>query len=128
MKTKLIKFLLKWAIYCLVLYTLHSFLFATYFPEKELYFPLWAIYLFNGALVLAVYLIIMFAVSRGYDKPYNIFLGLTVVKMLLAIIFLSPLVAGKSPDAVTETLNFFAPYFLLLVCEIFQLGRFLQAR
>ena len=128
MKNELGFFLLKWALFCSVLFGIHRYLFSTFFGDKELYFELWAIYLFNGLLVLGVYLIVMFQVWRGHQKPYNIFMVLTIVKMILAIVFLSPLVAGKSTDAVTETLNFFIPYFLLLIFEIFQLSKFLKAR
>jgi len=128
MKSELGFFLLKWALFCVVLFGIHSYLFSSFFGEKELYFELWVIYLFNGLLVLLVYLIVIFQVWRGHKKSYNIFMVLTIVKMILAIAFLSPLVAGKSPDAITETLNFFIPYFLLLIFEIFQLSKFLKTR
>lgn len=121
-------FVLKWGLFCILLFGVHSYLFQTFFAQKQLYFPLWSIYLFNALLVLGVYLMVIFQVSRGHQRPYNIFMGLTILKMVLAIVFLSPLVAGKSTDAVTETINFFIPYFFLLVFEIFQLGKFLNAR
>ncbi len=119
-------FVIKWAGITGLLFGIHYYIFATFFAETLLYFPLWTIYLFNAGLVLLVFLIIKFQTSRGNDKTYNLFLILTLVKMALVIVFLLPLFTGKSENAAVEAINFFIPYFLFLGFEIFQLNRFFK--
>jgi hypothetical protein len=81
---------------------------------------------FNAVLVLAVYSIITYKNRQGSKKMYQLFLGLTVLKMILAVVFLLPLFLGKSAHAQLEVINFFIPYFLFLGFEIFNLNKFLQ--
>ena len=126
MKQDLPYFLLKWFGYTVLLAGIHYYIFHTFFSEIELYFPLWVIYLFNAGLVLLVFLIIRIQMARGYTKTYNLFLILTVSKMALAIVFLLPLFADKSENAVVDVINFFIPYFLFLGFEIFQLNVFFK--
>lgn len=119
-------FLVKWIGFTALLFGIHLYVFAVLFPDTILYFPLWIIYLFNAGLVLLVFLIIRVQLARGYTKTYNLFLILTISKMALAIVFLLPLFAGKAENAVVDVTNFFIPYFLFLVFEIFQLNIFFK--
>ena len=118
--------MLKWIGYTALLWGIHYYIFLTFFSEINLYFPLWVIYLFNAGLVLLVFLIVRIQMARGYTKTYNLFLILTVSKMALAIVFLLPLFADKSENAVVDVINFFLPYFLFLGFEIFQLNIFFK--
>jgi hypothetical protein len=126
MKKDLPIFLVKWLGFTAILLGIHLYVFAVLFPDIVLYFPLWSIYLFNAGLVLLVFLIIRIQMARGYGKTYNLFLILTISKMVLAIVFLLPLFAGKAENAVVDVTNFFIPYFLFLVFEIFQLNIFFK--
>lgn len=119
-------FLIKLLGLTLLLFGVHYYIFANFFSETSLYFPLWAIYLFNAGLVLVVFLIIFYQVGRGSEKTYNLFIILTLVKMALAIVFLLPLFSGKSENATLEAINFFFPYFFFLGFEIFQLNNFFK--
>ncbi len=126
MKKDLPIFLVKWIGFSAILLGIHLYVFAVLFPDIVLYFPLWTIYLFNAGLVLLVFLIIRIQMARGYGKTYNLFLILTISKMALAIVFLLPLFTGKAENAVVDVTNFFIPYFLFLVFEIFQLNIFFK--
>ena len=121
-------FLLKGLGFSVWLFALHYYIHINFLADKELYFPLWGIYAFNAGLVLLVFVIVMFQVSRGNEKVYNLFLILTISKMALAIVFLSPLFADKSPNPVLDTVNFFIPYFFFLGFEIFQLNKFFKTQ
>lgn len=120
-----ISFIVKLLIYTLFLFVIHYYILSQFFDGK-LHFPIWTIYTFNAILVLIVYSLITYKNKQGSKKMYQLFLGLTVIKMILAIIFLLPLFLGKSEHAQLEVINFFIPYFLFLGFEIFSLNKFLQ--
>lgn len=119
-------FLIKWLGFTALIFAVHFYILVTLFSDLSLYFPLWSIYLFNAGLVLLVFLIINYQISRGYTKSYSLFLILTLVKMALAVVFLLPLFVGKAEHAVVDVVNFFIPYFLFLGFEIFQLTKFFK--
>jgi len=118
-------FILKLTIFTLMLFGMHYYILLQFF-EGDLHFPLWTIYAFNAILVLIVYSIISYKNKQGSKKMYQLFLGLTILKMVLAIVFLLPLFLGKSEHPQLEVINFFIPYFIFLGFEIFSLNKFLQ--
>lgn len=118
-------FLVKLITFAIVLFAIHLYLILQFF-EGSLYFPIWAIYLFNIVVVAIVFMAIRYQSQKGNKKMYQLFLGLTLLKMLLALVFLTPLFFGKSEHAQLEVINFFIPYFLFLGFEIFSLNQFLQ--
>jgi len=118
-------FLVKLITFAIVLFAIHLYLILQFF-EGSLYFPIWAIYLFNIVVVAIVFMTIRYQSQKGNKKMYQLFLGLTLLKMLLALVFLTPLFFGKSEHAQLEVINFFIPYFLFLGFEIFSLNQFLQ--
>lgn len=126
MKKELNTFILQLLALSVILIGIHYYIFHVFFSEVNLYLPIWSIYLFNIVLVVAVFGIIFYQVSKGSQKSYTIFLVSTLIKMTLAIVFLLPLFAGKSENAVTEVINFFIPYFLFLAFEIYSLNKFFK--
>ena len=125
MTKETISFLIKLLIFTALILSVHFYILIQLFTGT-LYFPIWAIYLFNGGLVLIVYSTITYKSKKGSTKIYQLFLGLTILKMVLAIVFLLPLFFGNSNHAQLEVVNFFIPYFLFLGFEIFSLSKFLQ--
>lgn len=118
-------FIIKLFIFTLFLFGIHFYILSQFF-EGTLYFPIWTIYTFNAVLVFLVFTIITYKSKQGSKKMYQLFLGLTILKMFLAIVFLLPLFLGKSDHAQLEVINFFIPYFVFLGFEIFSLNNFLQ--
>jgi hypothetical protein len=112
--------------FAVLLWGIHYYIFLNFFSEVSLYLPLWSIYVFNAVTVCIVYVIINYKVSRGSEKGYNMFLMLTIGKMALAVVFLLPLISGKSTVPITEAINFFIPYFVFLTYEIIALNKFLK--
>lgn len=121
-----LSFLIKLLLFSTILCGVHYYMVYNFLAESVLYFPLWTIYLFNAVMVFVVYFIVSYKVSNGSDKAFQIFLGLTSVKMLLAIIFLLPVFMGKAENKTLEAFNFFIPYFFFLGFEIFALNKFFQ--
>ncbi|MBZ0327806.1 MAG: hypothetical protein K8F54_09400 [Altibacter sp.] len=122
MSKDVLKFFLKLAAFTGLLWAVHFYIFITFFSEVLLYFPLWIIYIFNAVLVLAVYAFVNYKLAKGSEKIYNLFLTLTIVKMVLAIVFLLPVFAGKAVSPRVEVINFFIPYFIFLAFEIYSLS------
>ena len=118
-------FILKLLIFAIILFGIHIYIISQFF-EGNLYFPIWTIYAFNAVLVVIVFSVLNYQKHKGSDKMYQLFLGLTLLKMILAIVFLLPLFFGKSEHSQLEVINFFIPYFLFLTFEIFNLNKFLQ--
>jgi len=125
MTKKTINFAVKLLLFAALLFGVHFYIIIQFF-EENLYFPIFTIYIFNAALVFGVFLILNYKATQGSDKMYQLFLGLTLLKMVLAIVFLLPLFFGKSEHSQLEVINFFIPYFLFLIFEIFNLNKFLQ--
>lgn len=109
-----------------VLAAAHYYIIYLFFSETTLYFPIWTIYLFNFLLVGIVYTIIRLKNNKGKLNAFSLFLLLTSVKMILAVIFLLPLFSGRSNDTTLEVFNFFIPYFFFLSFEIISLNNFLK--
>lgn len=125
MTKETIRFIGRLIVFTAILFAIHYYILSQLF-EGKLYFPIWTIYAFNAVLVFVVYSVLRFKASQGSKKLYQLFLGLTIIKMILAIIFLLPLFFGKSEHSQLEVINFFMPYFLFLGFEIFGLNKFLQ--
>ena len=118
-------YLIKLLGFSVLLFAVHYYLISQFF-EGNLHLPIWSIYLFNAVLVAVVYIIIFNKSQGGSKSIFQLFLGLTIAKMVLAVVFLMPLFFRKSDHTQLEILNFFVPYFLFLIFEIFSLNKFLQ--
>lgn len=126
MNNQLRNFTLGLLLFSGILAGIHYYIFYNFFTEIELYLPIWGIYLFNAVMVFLVYAIINYKVSQGSDKAYRLFLSASIVKMLLALIFLLPVFLGNTAHPKVEVVNFFIPYFLFLVYEIMGLNKFFK--
>lgn len=118
-------FIIKLIGFAVLLFAIHFYILSQFF-DGTLHFPIWTIYVFNTVLVFLVFTIISYKNKEGSKKMYQLFLSLTIIKMILAIVFLLPLFLGKSEHAQLEVINFFIPYFIFLGFEIFSLNKFLQ--
>ncbi|HZH69909.1 MAG TPA: hypothetical protein VFD80_05630, partial [Flavobacteriaceae bacterium] len=62
------------------------------------------------------------------DKVFVAFMAATLVKMLLALVFLLPVLINKGPNPTADVLNFFIPYFVFLAFEVFTVGYVLMRK
>lgn len=112
-------------IFSAVLFGIHDYVLNQFF-EGTLVIPLWVIYLYNVALVFIVFTILKKYSKNKSNDMLKVFLILTALKMVLAIALLLPLFLKKSNHTQLEVFNFFIPYFMFLIFEIFSLNKFLQ--
>lgn len=127
MDKNITSFILKIAAFSIILFGIHYYILIQFF-EGKLVIPLWIIYAFNAIMVFVVFSTLRYY-SKDKDKNLlNIFMILTIVKMVLILILLLPLFLKKSNHLTLEVFNFFLPYFLFLSFEVFNLNKFLQKR
>lgn len=117
--------LIQLLIFSAVLFGMHVYILNQFF-EGELIIPLWVIYAFNSVLVFIVFSLLKHYSQRQNQDMLKIFLILTIIKMVLAIVLLLPLFLKTSSNTQLEVFNFFIPYFLFLTFEIFSLNKFMQ--
>lgn len=124
MTSAFISFIVKLFGFTLLLLAVHYYILKQFF-SGTLQLPLWLIYAFNAVMVFLVYSVLRHYSNKKKDM-LKYFLGMTLGKMALAVIFLLPIFLNKSAHMQLEIFNFFIPYFLFLTFEIFNLNNFLQ--
>jgi len=119
-------FLIGLLLLSVVLIAAHYYLFHIFFSEIDLYLPIWSVYVFNTIMVVLIFGFLRYKVQNGAKNGYVLFSYLTLLKMALALVFLSPLFFDKSDHTITEVFNFFIPYFIYLIYEIYSLDKFFK--
>lgn len=119
-------FLLLLLLFTLLLFAVHWYIGFHFFSDIELILPLYTIYGFHFITVLIVYTIVNFKFSVGKKQIFPLFMGATLLKMILCIVFLLPVLLNPNENATYEVLNFFVPYFLYLAFEIVNITLFLK--
>ena len=125
-KKRQVEFLLQLIGVSALLFAAHSYLLYHFAKEVTLFFPLWQIYTFHLIITLVLYTIINYRFSLGKKDVFNLFMVMTFFKMVLAILFLLPLILSNVENMQPDIFNFFIPYFLYLFFEVFTLTKFLQ--
>ncbi|WP_117881513.1 hypothetical protein [Aureibaculum luteum] len=120
-------FLLKLLFFTIVLFAVHSYL-IHYFYDGNLFFPLWQIYAFHCLVTFAIYGIINYKHSEGNTQVFNIFMVSTLLKMIIAIVFLLPLLLSDFENKKPDVFNFFIPYFLFLAFEVLYISDLLKGK
>ena len=125
-KKRQINFILQLVLFCLILFGIHSYLLSYFAKSQILFFPIWHIYIFHILITLILYTIINYTFSSGKTEIFILFMGSTLVKMILAILFLLPLILSDIDNKQPDVFNFFIPYFLFLFFEVYSITKFLQ--
>lgn len=115
MKQQILNFLKSFLPFSLLLLIAHYLI--NYFLQEELYYPLWSIYLFLVLASLLIYSILVFINQNFSDKTGFVFMGLSLLKMLAALLFLLPLMLSGTASIFLNIISFFVPYFLFLIFE-----------
>ena len=79
----------------------------------------WSIYLFNIVATFLVYLFLIFVNNNFVNYTGFAFIGASFFRMMLAIIFLIPLINGEVKSPIVDLGTFFIPYFLFLLFETY---------
>ncbi|MFK7834366.1 MAG: hypothetical protein AB8B52_13915 [Winogradskyella sp.] len=125
-KKRQITFLLQLVGITVLLFGIHSYFFFYFATDTVLFFPIWHTYTFHFGVTLIMYTVINYLFSSGKKDIFNLFMGMTLSKMILAILFLLPLILSDFENKVPDVFNFFIPYFMYLFFEVFSLVKFLQ--
>ncbi|HLV39122.1 hypothetical protein [Xanthomarina sp.] len=122
-----LSFLIQNVVVTLILLGIHSYL-LSHFESITYMIPLWQIYVFHFVVTTLVYSVINFQYSKGKTEIFNLFMGFTLLKMILAIVFLLPVILSDMEKKQPDVFNFFIPYFLYLFFEVYSLTSFLQKK
>lgn len=109
-----------------VAFFIHQHLFTSFFEASTILFPLWKIYTFLLLITAALCFVLIRKIWFGNPQIINTFFGLTILKMFLAILFLTPLFLSEMENKQADTLNFFIAYFLFLAVELYLLNALLK--
>ena len=118
-------FLIQLLILTVTLFAVHSYL-SFYFAKEILFFYLWQVYIFHFFVTLLIYSVINYQDSVGKKQIFNSFMISTILKMILAVLFLLPLLMSTFENKKPDVFNFFIPYFIYLAFEVYSLNRILQ--
>ena len=118
-------FLIQLLLLTVILFAVHSYL-AYYFAKEIPFFSLWQVYLFHFIVTLLIYSVINYQDSVGKKQIFNSFMVSTILKMILAILFLLPLLMSTFENKKPDVFNFFIPYFIYLSFEVYSLNRILR--
>ena len=125
-KSRQLAFLVQVVVITLVLLGIHAYLLSHFAKNSNYLIPIWQIYMFHFTVTTLLYSVINFQYSRGKTEIFNLFMGFTFLKMILAIVFLLPVLLSDIEKKQPDIFNFFIPYFFYLFFEVYSITRFLQ--
>lgn len=109
-------------------FLLHSYLLSHIAEIESRLLPLWQIYIFIAVTVLLIYSWILFKVVKGNTEVFNYFMIGTMLKMILALVFLIPVFISELDSKRADVFNFFIPYFIFLAFEVFVITRLINSK
>ncbi len=118
-------FLIKLLLFAIIMYLVHSYV-LHYLVNETFFFPLWHIYVFHSIVTLLLYGIINYKHAIGKIEIFNTFMFSTLLKMIIAILFLLPLLLSDFENKQADVFNFFISYFLFLAFEVYFISTLLN--
>ena len=105
---------------------LFHYIIINFIIPAEFIIPLWKVYGFNFASLSAIYFGLLINFKYKIFNPLYLFVFETILKMIIAIIILSPLFSIDNSALIFEVLNFFFLYCIFLFIEIISLRNILS--
>ncbi|MFC4026632.1 hypothetical protein ACFOS1_04395 [Zunongwangia endophytica] len=102
--------------FSLVLFAIQYYITFNY-VEATLYYSTVSNYSFHILATLAIYATLLFMNQNYQDKTGFVFMGLGLLKMLAAVLFLLPALLNDEVAIFAQVIAFFAPYFIFLIFE-----------
>jgi hypothetical protein len=109
-----------------VLFFIHDTIFEAILPKVSLILSLYKIYLFHFIVTTIVIIVVNHKNLQKGSNVFNVFMLFTLVKMLLALVFLLPIFLSDLKTRNYDVVNFFIPYFIYLAFEVFVIIKPLQ--
>jgi hypothetical protein len=105
--------------FSVILFFVQNYIVTTAFEDILFFYSTWSIYLFHFVITLLSYLFLIFVNKTFPDKTGFAFMGISLIKMMAAVIFLIPLLQSDLKNQIPDVGAFFIPYFLYLLFETF---------
>jgi hypothetical protein len=105
---------------------LFHYIIINFIISHEFIIPLWKVYGFNFASLSAIYFGLLINFKYKVFNHLYLFVFETILKMIIAIIILSPLFSIDNSSLILEVLNFFFLYCIFLFIEIISLRNVLS--
>lgn len=119
-------FLLQIVFFTIIVFGVHSYILHYFASDKTFFFPLWHIYVFQIVITFLLYGFLNYRMTKDSTQVFNFFMIGTLGKMILAVLFLLPLLLEKELEKKPDVFNFFIAYFLFLFFEVFSLTKMLK--
>lgn len=103
--------------FSIVLFFIQYYVVGAFFENISFFYSTWSIYIFHLITTLLSYAFLIFVNKNFADKTGFAFMGLSLVKMMAAIVFLIPLIQSDLKNQIPDVGAFFIPYFLFLFFE-----------
>lgn len=103
--------------YSILLFLAQHFIVAHLFADIPFFYSTWSIYVFHIIVTMLSYLFLLFVNKTFPDKTGFAFMGMSLVKMMAAVVFLIPMIQSDTIDRIPDVAIFFIPYFLYLFFE-----------
>ena len=112
----LLNFLKVFLPFSLILFII-QFLVISNFIEASLYYGTLANYAFHIFATLLIYTLLLYINLNFSDKTGFTFMGLGLLKMFAAVMFLLPALLDDEVSNFAQVVAFFVPYFIFLIFE-----------
>ncbi|MAG87972.1 MAG: hypothetical protein CMB97_11515 [Flavobacteriaceae bacterium] len=112
----LLNFLKVFLPFSLILFII-QFLVISNFIEASLYYSTLANYAFHIFATLLIYTLLLYINLNFSDKTGFAFMGLGLLKMVSAVLFLLPALLDDEVSVFAQVIAFFVPYFIFLIFE-----------
>lgn len=109
-----------------ILFLLHTYLYSHFGDTIVLVLPIWQIYLFQIIVVFSMYAWISYNHHNGKKELFNLFMAGTLIKVVVALVFLLPVFLSDLESKRPDVFNFFIPYFVFLAFEMFSITRLIN--
>jgi len=103
--------------FSIVLFLAQHFIVVNLFADIPFFYSTWSIYVFHIIITMLSYLFLLFVNKTFPDKTGFAFMGISLVKMMAAVVFLIPMIQSDTIDRIPDVAIFFIPYFLYLFFE-----------
>jgi hypothetical protein len=105
--------------FSILLFVTQNYIVTALFEKTYFFYSTWSIYLFHFIITVLSYLFLLFVNKTFPDKTGFAFMGISLIKMMAAVVFLIPLLQSDLENQIPDVGAFFIPYFLYLLFETF---------
>ena len=118
MKVPIINFLKRFLPFSIILFLIQFFIVQKLSKSYYFFYSTYAIYLFLAITTTIICFILIYINKKVSDQTGFAFMGLSVIKMLAAVLFLVPLIQLDKMQKLPDIIAFFIPYFAFLFFEL----------